>query len=49
MAAARGTQVAQFYASLQKANRIQELERVITEDKVFTFLMSQSTIEEVTS
>jgi trigger factor len=49
MAAARGTSAAQVYASLQKANRIQELERVLTEDKVFTFLLSQSTIEEVTS
>jgi len=49
MAGARGASAAQVYASLQKANRIQELERVLTEEKVFTFLLSQSTIEEVTS
>jgi trigger factor len=49
MAEARGTPVAQVYASLQKANRLQELERVITEDKVYDFLLQQSTIEEVNS
>jgi trigger factor len=49
MAEARGTPVAQVYASLQKANRLQELERVITEEKVFDFLLKQSTIEEVNS
>src|SRR5215210_3893756 len=47
MAAARGTPASQVYASLQKANRLQELERVLTEDKVFDFLLKQSTIEEV--
>ena len=47
MAAARGTPASQVYASLQKANRLQELERVLTEDKVFEFLLKQSTIEEV--
>ena len=47
MAAARGAPVAQVYASLQKANRLQELERVITEEKAYDFLLKQSTIEEV--
>src|SRR5918993_5533601 len=37
MAAARGAPASQVYASLQKANRLQELERVLTEDKVFEF------------
>jgi trigger factor len=49
MAAARGTPAAQVYASLQKANRLPELERVLTEEKVFDFLLKQSTIEEVKS
>jgi trigger factor len=49
IASARGTPVGQVYASLQKSNRLQELERSITEDKVFDFLLKQSTIEEVTS
>jgi FKBP-type peptidyl-prolyl cis-trans isomerase (trigger factor) len=49
MAGTRGTPASQVYASLQKANRLQELERVLTEDKVFDFLLKQSTIEEVKS
>jgi trigger factor len=49
IAEARGAPVAQVYASLQKANRLQELERSITEGKVFDFLLKQSTIEEVKS
>ena len=49
MAATRGVPAAQVYASLQKANRLQELERVLTEEKVFDFLLKQSTIDEVTS
>jgi FKBP-type peptidyl-prolyl cis-trans isomerase (trigger factor) len=47
IAAARGVPPGQVYASLQKANRLQELERSITEGKVFDFLLKQSTIEEV--
>jgi trigger factor len=49
LAAARGTTAGQLYASLQKANRLQELERSITEEKVFDFLLKQSTIDEVKS
>ncbi len=49
IAAARGAPAGQVYASLQKANRLQELERSITEGKVFDFLLKQSTIEEVRS
>ncbi len=49
MATARGVPAGQVYASLQKANRLQELERVLTEEKVFDFLLKQSTIEEVKS
>jgi trigger factor len=49
MAAARATSAGQVYASLQKANRLQELERALTEEKVFDFLLKQSTIEEVKS
>jgi len=47
IAAARNAPAAQVYASLQKANRLAELERSITEGKVFDFLLKQSTIEEV--
>lgn len=46
MAAARGVETGQLYASLQKNNRLPELERSIAEEKAFTFLLSQSTITE---
>jgi len=34
------------YASLQKAGRLKELERQITEEKVFAYLLQQSTVTE---
>jgi FKBP-type peptidyl-prolyl cis-trans isomerase (trigger factor) len=45
LATARNLPPAQVYASLQKSNRLAELERAITEDKVFAFLLQQSTVE----
>ena len=45
MAAARNVPAGQVYASLQKANRLPELERAISEDKVFGYLLQQSTVE----
>jgi trigger factor len=49
MAATRGVPAGQVYASLHKANRLQELERSITEEKAFDFLLQQSTVEDVRS
>jgi trigger factor len=49
LAAARGVPAGQLYGSLQKANRLPELERAITEEKAFAHLLQQSTIEEVKS
>jgi FKBP-type peptidyl-prolyl cis-trans isomerase (trigger factor) len=49
MAEARGVPAGQLYGSLQKANRLPELERTITEEKVFGFLLQQSTVDEVKS
>ena len=49
LAEARGVPTSQLYASLQKANRLSELERSITEEKVFAFLLQQSTVEEAGS
>ena len=46
LAARRGTPVAELRASLEKAKRLRDLERGLTEDKVFTFLLSQSTVEQ---
>jgi trigger factor len=45
LATARGTDPGQLYASLQKAGRLRELERGITEDKVFKWLYERNTIE----
>jgi trigger factor len=40
---------AQVYASLEQAKRLPELERSITEEKVFGHLLTQSTVTEATS
>ena len=42
----RDTKPGKVFASLQKENRIKELERSITEEKVFAFLLEQSTVTE---
>jgi trigger factor len=47
MAGVRGVPAGQLYASLEKSKRLGELERAITEEKVFDFLLKQSTVEEV--
>jgi len=44
-AAKRGADPGQLYASLQKAGRLKELERSITEDKVFNWLLERNTVE----
>ena len=49
MAAARNLPTGELYASLQKSNRLPELERAITEEKVFSHLLSQSTVEEAST
>src|SRR5207247_357880 len=36
---------AELRASLEKAKRLRDVERSLTEEKVFTFLLSQSTVE----
>jgi trigger factor len=48
MAEARGVSAGELYGSLQKANRLAELERGITEEKAFDFLLQQSTVEKAT-
>jgi trigger factor len=49
MAAARNVPPGEMYGTLQKANRLPELERSITEEKVFDFLLKQSTVDEARS
>ncbi len=46
IAEASKTDVSKLYAQLQKSGRIEQLEREITERKVFDFLKSQSTIQD---
>ena len=41
----RGVNPGQLYATLQKSQRLSELERGITEDKVFSWLSGRNTIE----
>jgi len=48
MAEARGVSAGELYGSLQKANRLAELERGLTEEKAFEFLLQQSTVEKAT-
>jgi trigger factor len=42
----RGVEPGQVYTELQKAKRLKELEQSITEEKVFAFLLAQSTVTE---
>ena len=48
MAESRGVSAGELYGSLQKANRLAELERGITEEKAFDFLLQQSTVDKAT-
>jgi trigger factor len=45
VASRRNANAAQVYASLQKGGRMKELERGITEDNVFTWLLERNTVE----
>jgi len=45
IAARSGKPAAELRASLEKAKRLRDLERGLTEEKVFSFLLSQSTVE----
>lgn len=47
LATARNAPPAQLYASLEKSGRLRDLERALTEEKAFTWLLSQSTVSEV--
>ncbi|HUQ98165.1 MAG TPA: trigger factor [Gemmatimonadaceae bacterium] len=45
VASKRGAEPGQVYSSLQKAGRLREIERSITEDKVFKYLLEKNTVE----
>lgn len=44
LAASRNMPVGQLYAQLEKAGRLRELERSLTEEKAFAWLLQQSTV-----
>jgi len=46
LAERRGMKAGELYASLEKAKRLRDVARSITEEKVFTYLLSQSTVEQ---
>jgi len=46
LAERRGMPAAQLFASLEKAKRLRDVARSITEEKVFAYLLSQSTVEQ---
>src|SRR5437762_63205 len=46
LAEKRGMKAGELYASLEKAKRLRDVARSITEEKVFTYLLSQSTVEQ---
>ncbi len=46
LAAKRSVPAGELYAQLEKSKRLRDLERGLTEEKVFQFLLSQSTVEE---
>jgi trigger factor len=46
LAQRRGMPVAELRASLEKVHRLRDVERSLTEEKVFGFLLSQSTVEQ---
>lgn len=48
MAATRGIETGRLYATLQKDNRLPDIERALTEEKVFAWLLAQSTVDEKT-
>jgi trigger factor len=47
MAAARGVEAGTLWAQLEQAKRLGELERQVTEEKTFNWLLGQSTVTEV--
>jgi trigger factor len=46
MAASRGVETGALYTQLEKAGRLVDLERQLTEEKTFAWLLSQSTVTE---
>ena len=46
LAQKRGAKVGEVYAALQKSGRLKEIERSITEERVFAWLLSRNAVEQ---
>ncbi len=47
MAVERGVETGQLYVELEKGGRLKELERTVTDEKVFNWLIAQNTVNQV--
>ena len=47
MAAERGVETGELYVQLEKAGRLKELERTVTDEKVFAWLIARNTVNQV--
>ena len=47
VAAERGVEVGQLYVQLEKSGRLKELERTVTDEKVFGWLIARNTVNQV--
>jgi len=47
MAAEKGVETGQLYVQLEKAGRLKELERTLTDEKVFAWLIARNTVNQV--
>jgi trigger factor len=47
MATERGVETGELYVQLEKAGRLKELERTVTDDKVFNWLIARNTVNQV--
>ena len=47
MAAKTGVETGQLYVRLEKEGRLKELERTVTDEKVFNWLIARNTVNQV--
>jgi trigger factor len=47
MAAERGVETGQLYVQLEKGGRLKEMERTVTDEKVFNWLIARNTVNQV--
>ena len=47
MATEQGVETGQLYVQLEKGGRLKELERTVTDEKVFNWLIARNTVNQV--